>query len=161
MTDKEYNKISQWTMVGGGLTPANQRAEDLLELSRKGDILEMIEVGARDLKFHRCYMSLLGYIYDYMPAKFKKAVRKNDFYIFLKHLKKYYEVKFSFSDGTQMIEYESISFGRMSEKRFKEYVKEQLPYIYENVVGKYYKGEIYDAIIANIENDYQKFFDKL
>ena len=64
-------------------------------------------------------------------------------------------------DGTKLVTYESISFGRMSEQQFRTYVKEQLPFIYENVIGAFFKGEIYDSIISTIENDYERFFDKL
>jgi hypothetical protein len=60
-----------------------------------------------------------------------------------------------------MVEYESIAFGRMSQKRFEEYIKEQLPWIYENVIGAFYTGERYDTVIQSIENEYEKFLTKL
>ena len=49
----------------------------------------------------------------------------------------------------------------MNQQKFKEYVKEQLPYIYENVLGKFFEGEILTGIIETIENEYEIFFSKL
>jgi hypothetical protein len=64
-------------------------------------------------------------------------------------------------DGSELIEYESISFGRMSEMRFREYVREQLPFLYSEVIGRFYEGDVYESIIANIETYFEKFFSKL
>lgn len=161
MTDKDYNKSLQLVWVGGGFLPANERASELAEQCRNGEILSFMEITDRDIKFHRAYMSLLAFIYGYLPPQFKSVVPKDKFYQFLKHLKGQYKVLFSFKDGTQLVEYDSIAFGNMSEKRFKEYVKEQLPWIYTNVIGEFFKDEIYDSIIATIELEYEKFFSKL
>lgn len=161
MSDKEFYNLVDFYNAGGGLLPVNQRAHELIEQSEKGEVLSFIEVTQRDLKFHRCYMSLLAYIYEYLPQSFQRKIPKNKFYMFLKHLKGQYDVLFEFSDGTKLVEYESISFGKMSQKRFEAYVKEQLPWIYENIIGAFYQGELYNSIIQNIENDYQKFLAKL
>jgi len=61
---------------------------------------------------------------------------------------------------TNMIEYESIAFGNMSEQRFKEYFRDQLPFIYTYVIGKMFEGEIYDNIIATIEREFERAFTK-
>jgi hypothetical protein len=161
MKDKDYNKLIELTYVGGGFIPANDNAEILIDNCINGQILAFTEVTARDIKFHRCYMSLLGYIYDYLPLKFKKQVSKCNFYQFVKHCKGDYEIMFTFNDGRQMIEYKSISFGRMSQMEFKNYIKEQMPFIYTEIIGSFFKGKIYDNIIETIEKDYEKFFAKL
>jgi hypothetical protein len=96
-----------------------------------------------------------------MYEKFKKRVPENKFYIWLKHLKGEYEVLFEFKDGTKMVEYESIAFGNMSQKRFETFIRDQLPYIYENVLGKYFEGETLNGIIETIEKEYIKFLAKL
>ena len=88
-------------------------------------------------------------------------VPEKKFYQWLKHLKGEYKVVFEFEDGTKMVEYDSISFGRMSQKEFEAYVRDQMPYIYENVLGKYFEGEILNGIIDTIEEEYKKFFAKL
>jgi hypothetical protein len=161
MKEKEFEKLTEWVNVGGGLTPTNTNAEELLEQSARGEIFTFKEMTERDLRFHRCYFSLLGYIYDYMPPSFKKKLRKEDFYRFVKHMRGEYEVLFTFKDGTKMVEYESIAFGNMSQKRFEAYIREQLPYIYENVVGAFFSGAMYDGIIETIEEEYKKFLAKL
>lgn len=161
MSDKDLNKLVDFYNAGGGLLPANEKAIELMDNLSSGEVISFKEITARDLNFHRCYMSLLGFIYDYMPASFKKQIPKDKFYIWLKHLKGQYDVIFTFKDGTRLVEYESISFGKMSQMRFKEYIREQLPFIYTEVIGKYFSGEIYNGIIETIEEEYKKFLAKL
>ena len=161
MTDKDYHRIQEWVNVGGGITPLSTNAIELLEQSHKGEVLSFLEVTNRDVKFHRCYFSLLSFIYDYLPASFKRKVKKDHFYKFIKHLKGEYEILFEFKDGTKLVEYDSIAFGRMSQKTFENYIREQLPFIYENIVGKFFEGEMYDGIIDTIEEEYKKFLSKL
>jgi len=48
------------------------------------------------------------------------AVPSKYFYRWLQHLQGNYKVVFEFKDGTKLIEYESISFGRMSQKTFQD-----------------------------------------
>lgn len=161
MTDKAYNQLVDFYNAGGGLLPVNQRAHEIIEQTEKGEVISFTEASQRDLRRHRCYFSLLKYIYGYMPLSFKNAVPEDKFYLWLKHLKGQYEVIFEFKDGTKLVEYQSISFARMSELQFREYIKNQLPFIYTEVIGKYFSGEIYDDIINTIETDYEKFFAKL
>jgi hypothetical protein len=161
MKDSDYLKLIELVNVGGGFMPANENASELLEQSTKGEILQFNEVTQRDVSFHRCYFSLIGYIYDYLPKHFKSQVKKDDFYIFLKHLKGNYKVLFEFKDGTRMVEYDSLSFGRMSQKSFETYIKDQLPWIYQEVIAPFYEGAIYDGIIENIENEFRNYLRKL
>lgn len=161
MTDKNFYNLVDFYNAGGGLLPLNQRANELIEQTSKGEVISFKEVTARDLRRHRCYMSLLAYIWSYLPQSFKNAVPKDKFYLWLKHLKGQYDILFEFQDGTKLVEYESIAFGKMSEQRFREYIKEQLPFIYSDVIGKYFEGAIYDSIIETIEKDYEKFLSKL
>lgn len=161
MKDTDYNRILEFANVGGGLVPHNEAANELLEQSHRGEVIAFNEVTARDISFHRAYMGLISYIYDYLPQTFKKQVPKGKFYIFLKHLKGEYEVLFEFKDGTKMVEYESIAFGRMSQKRFEEYIRLQLPWIYENVIGAFFDGDMYDGIITTIEEEWAKFLSRL
>jgi hypothetical protein len=161
MSDSDYERLSEWLNVGGGMTPFNETAHDLLEQSHKGEVFTFLEMTNRDLKFHRCFMSLLNYIYDYMPPEFKRKVIKKYFYRYLKHLKGKFEVILRFEDGTTMIEYESISFGRMSQKTFENYIRDQLPWIYSDVLGEYFEGDMLTGIIDTIEEEYKKFLAKL
>jgi hypothetical protein len=161
MKDKDYNELLEFQHVGGGLIPVNPKAIELLEHSRKGEIIQFKEITARDLKFHKCYMSLLGFIYDYLPTGFRNRISKDRFYIFLKKLQGLYTVEHTFKDGTEMIKYHSISFGNMSQKKFEEYVKNQLPFIYEEVIRVFFDGDIANGIIDTIEEEYKKFMSKL
>ena len=161
MKDSEYFKLIQLANVGGGFIPANDNANELLEQSHKGEILSFKEITARDIRFHRCYFALIRFIYDYLPLKFRKAVPEDKFYIFIKHLKGEYQVLFEFKDGTKMVEYESISFGNMSQKRFEAFIREQLPFIYENVLASFFEGQMYDGIVKTIEAEFERFLAKL
>jgi len=161
MTDKDYKKLHEFAYVSGGWTPYNQNALDLQDQTVEGEVIAFKEVTARDVAFHRCYFSLLNYVYSWMPDAFKAKVSRDIFYLWLKHLRGEYEVAFEFKDGMKLIEYQSISFSRMGQKEFEDYVREQLPFIYENVIGAYYKGEQYDNILENTEHEFEKFLAKL
>lgn len=161
MTDRDFQKRMDFAYMGGGMIPVSPNAIELCEQSDHGEVLSFVEITNRDLAMHRCYFALLNFIYGYMPPKFKKSVPEDKFYLWLKHLKGQYEVLFTFSDGTILVEYESIAFGRMSQKTFEIYIREQLPYIYENVLGKYFEGEILNGIIDTIEKEFKKFLSKL
>lgn len=191
MTDKDYDKLIIIKYTGGGLwQPSNEAAFDLASASKIGDVSYFKLMTARDLNFHRCYFKLLRFIYGYMPDSFKRAVSRDGFYLWLKHLKKDYSLSFSFRDDTkisdildfcidiglsadaassiaerygktELLEYDSISFGNKSQEQFVEYVKTQLPWIYENVLRKYYKDEVLNDIINTIEEEFEKFLQKL
>lgn len=161
MKDTDFNKLVDMAWVGGGFIAANSNAEELANQCQKGEIISFLEVTKRDLKFLRCYFALLAFIWGYMPPKFKQSIPKEKFYQWLKHLKGQYAVIFEFKDGTKMVEYDSIAFGNMSEKRFRAYVAKQLPFIYTNVIGAYFEGEIYDNIIFTIEEAFERFMSKL
>jgi len=161
MNNSEYNKIIELSYRGGGFLPENDAAFELAQNCSIGEVIPFHEVSKRDISFHRCYFALLSYIYGLMPQKFQKTIPRNKFYYFLKHLKGEYNVIFEFKDGTKLLEYDSIAFGRMSQVTFESYVKEQLPFIYSNVIGKYYKDEQYELLIASIETEFSKFLDNL
>ena len=163
MTDKDYDRLSEWVNEGTGvLIPYNQLAQDLTDTAKAGQIVAMLEMTDRDLKFHRCYMSLISFIYDQLPSRFHKRLAKKHFYRYLKHLKGQFDIIARFGDII-LVEYESIAFGRMSEHTFRDYIRNQLPWIYTDVIGKYYKigGWRYNRKINNIEDQYKKFLSKL
>jgi len=162
MKDTEFKKICEFTVTGGGMLPFNQNAVELIDMTTSGEVISMIEVSSRDVNFHRAYFSLIGYIYDWLPKSFKSKMTKDKFYVFLKHLRGDYDVIFEFKDGTKFIEYRSISFGRMSQKTFEAYVREQLPFIYGEVIQVLYPDKATsDRIIAAIEDEFKKFLAKL
>jgi len=163
MKDSEYLKTSQWINEGSGcLVPYNDLAHDLTDTAKAGEIITMLEVSDRDLKFHRAYFSLLNYIYDLLPNRFHKKLDRKHFYTYLKHLKGEFDIIAQFGDIV-LVEYESISFASKSEHQFRDYVREILPWIYTKVIGKYYKegGWRYNRRIECIEDEYLKFLSKL
>ncbi len=161
MKDQDYTELPQFVKVYPNMTPVNRQAYDLLDLKGEGEIFYMKEVATRDLSFHRAYFLLINYIYDYLPKKFKNQVEREKFYKWLKHLKGEYKVLFEFKDGTKFIEYDSISFGRMDQTQFENYVREQLPFIYENVIYKMFDKDKYEMVIENIEDEFKKFLSKI
>ncbi len=161
MKDTEFNELHEFVFAGAGWEPSNQNAQDLMERSSEGEVQVFREVTGRDMAFHRCYFSLLNYIWSYMPDNFKSEVPVGVFYKWLKHLRGEYDVVFEYGDGTKLIEYQSVSFGRMSQMQFETYVREQLPFIYESVIGSMYEGYQYDSILENIEEEFKKFLSKL
>lgn len=161
MTDTGYMKLHELVKDGVGWLPVNQNAQELMEQSSPGEIMTFKEVTGRDIKMLRCYFSLLNYIWEYMPDHFKIKVPCDKFYLWLKHLRKDYDVVFEFEDGTRLVEYTSISFSKMSEFEFRAFIKNQMPFIYEKVIGMMYDGDVYDGIVDTIEADYESFFAKL
>jgi hypothetical protein len=163
MKDCDFDRLSDWANSGGGvLVPLNDIAHDLTDITKRGQVITMVEKTDRDIRFHRCYMSLLNYIYDQLPKRFHAKLQKKYFYKYLKHLKGQFDIIAQFGDVV-LVEYESIAFGRMSEHTFRDYVRNQLPWIYVKVIGKYYKvgGWRYNRKINNIEEEYKKFLSKL
>lgn len=191
MNKDKFDKLIEFSYTGGRLfQPMNQKAHDICDMAKIGEKIYFHSATERDVKFHQCYFVLLYFIWQYLPDNFHKKVKREKFYSWLKHLKKEYSIVYSFKDRdkqediaafcfdlgisvenaaklaekfgyTDMIEYESISFGRMSQETFKNYIREQLPWIYENVLGVYYKGDKYNNIIDTIEHEFEKFLSKL
>lgn len=162
MKKKEYDNLVELSYTGGYMfRPSNQNSYDLCDSLGIGEIVTFETKSNRDLSLHRCYFLMINFIYDYLPDNFKHKVPRDHFYKWLQTLKGEYEVIFEFKDGSKLVDYESISFGKMSNERFKAYIKEQMPWVYENVIGIFYKDEQYDAIIETIEKEFEKFFAKL
>jgi len=158
MTDKEYHNILEFRITGNALIPVNQNAMQYVEQNH--GVVALKDITKRDVRFHRAYFKLLNFIYSWLPDNFKSAVSSGNFYQWLKHLKGQYEILYEFKDGSKFIEYESISFGRMNDARFKEYVKEQLPVIYEDVFLPLL-GD--DAPIAwqTVESEFENYLNTL
>ena len=161
MTDTTYNDLHEFVMQGSGWIPSNQNAIELMEQTSPGEVQLFKEVTGRDISFHRCYFKLLRYIWEFMPNKFKRKVQSAKFYLWLKHLKGQYDIAFEFADGTKLIEYHSVAFGKMSQMEFETHVREQLPFIFENVIGLAYSGNKYDDILYKIEEKFDSFLSQL
>ena len=160
MKHTEYIQHAQFACLHGKyLSPANDKAEELLASVAHGEVLQLQDKTGRDIKFHRAYFGLLSTIYDNLTKPFKAKVSKSKFYDFLKELRGDYEV--TKVGKLEIKHYKSISFGRMSQATFKQYVKDQLPFIYENVIHALYEQEMADIVIGVIEEEWEKYLAKL
>jgi hypothetical protein len=161
MKDTEYIKLLEFTPINGVLVPSNQNSVELLSILNQGEVQLLQNVTARDLKFHKAYFSLLNFIWCAMPVNFRGQVPMDKFYLFLKAMKKDFSIIFEFKDGFKLVEYESISFGRMSQATFKMYVAEQIPFIYDLIQQVYKDPKRSEIVIESIEEQYKKFLSKL
>lgn len=161
MKDTDYAELLEFIPANGCLIPANSKAMDLMSISKNGEKITMKNISMRDTAFHKCYFSLLNYIWTMMPPHFRAKIPCEDFYKFLKMMQGEFEEIFEFKDGRKMIEYKSISFGKMNEQQFKTYVAEQLPVIYEDLIMQMFKADQATLVIESIEEQYKKFLSML
>lgn len=160
MKTSEFQKLIGLANIDGQIV-AIENHEEIRDDTVEGEVIYVKLVNARDLKMHKAYFGLLKFIYDYLPSNFHSQVSSNKFYKWLQTLKGEYKVLFKFKDGRELIEYDSISFASMDEHKFRTHIKEQLPYIYENVIGAFYENEIKNDIIDTIEQEFEKVLTKL
>ena len=161
MTDDTYTDLVELKYQQGLFAPDNANARALCDNLRHNEVVTLREIKTRDIAFHRAYFALLSYVYDWLTPAFKLKIPKDTFYKWVKTLLGQYEVVFTFKDGTKLLEYHSIAFNRMSQKTFEQYVKNQLPLIYDNVIHSLYDYEEAAEIIQNIEETFETFMQKL
>ena len=161
MRDSEYSKLLTFKHQQGFLVPENNEARSLVDSLHHNEIVHFKEIKERNISFHRGYFKLIAYIWDWCTPKFKQQVPKKHFYNWLKVLLGEYSVVFEFKDGKTLMEYKSISFGRMSQKSFENYVRQQLPMIYEEVIHRMYDIDKASMIIENIEEEFKELLSRL
>jgi hypothetical protein len=161
MKDKDFKKLLQFkNMKGSALVPHNAAAHEFLDYLKQNEIVTLKNVTARDLKLHQCYFVLLAEVWGYMPKVFRDKIEKGRFYEWIKIYQGRYNILYEFRDGNKMIEVESISFGRMNNNKFKDYVKDQLPVLYEILlIGL--DNELANDAIETIEQNFERYFAKL
>ncbi len=158
MKQDEFIELKHFTNHQGiGLIPATQESREWLETLKSNEPVNFKVVESRDLALHKAYFGMLSYIYERLKPSFKKRVPKQKFYIFLKELAKEFDVMYTFSDGRQWTELKSISFGRMSNTKFKEYFNNQLTVIYEDLLFPLEQEYLMDEI----NKEWEKVFTKL
>lgn len=160
MEHSEFLKLVDFARINDQLIAVDNHLH-LINDMIEGEVVTMKRVNPRDVKLHRAYFAFNSYIYHYLPNSFQKQIPLRKFYKFLQTMKGDYEVLFRFKDGRELLEYHSISFTKMDENSFRTYIKNQIPYIYENVIKAFYKDEQANDIIDNIEQEFEKFFTKL
>lgn len=158
MKQKDYLALMEFKSLGTALIPVSQDAIQLCEMKRGQNIL-INEKTQRDLRFHRAYFSLLNFIYGWLPPQFKEAVPEKHFYQWLKHLNGQYEILYKFKDGTSMVEYQSISFARMTQVSFETFVRNQLTIVYEYLIRQICDEP--EKVIETIEYEFENYLSKL
>ena len=148
-------------MQGSAFIPENANALEFMDQLKRDEIVMFKNVTARDIKLHGCYFVLLSEVWGYMPKSFRDTVPDKLFYQWLKMYQNKYEVIFEFKNGKQLVKYESISFGRMNNNRFKEYIKDQIPDLYDILEAALKNPVLVKAAIETIEENFEKMFSKL
>ncbi len=153
-------KMMEFTSEGTILIPSDEAAREFVNSLNLKQKVYLKETSEREYKFHKAYFQFLNYCYNQLPASFKAKIAQNYFYIFLKELQGRYKIIYTMKNGSQIKEYDSISFESMSQLEFENYVKEQLPIIYDLFYTLYNKG-MADRIIKFIEIEFKNFLAKL
>ena len=142
---------------GTALIPATIESKEWLETLSNNYSVNFKVIESRDLKLHKAYFGMLSFIWERLPLKFKNKCSKTSFHEFIKHLAKEYVVEHTFKDGSQKIKYNSISFGKMNNVKFKEYFNNILSVIYEDLLIPL----DCDYIMDLVNEEWQKTLDKL
>ena len=161
MKPEQFKELPEFAKVNDALVGANKEAIDIIQDLESGEITYLKQSKERDSMFHKCYFMLLGYIYGLLPGTFKKVIKKKHFYTWLKYLKGEIEIIFEFKDGPAFCEPVSISFSKMDEQKFKEFVRNQLVFIFGDVLPKLLNEKELKFAIDSIEENFERFFDKL
>lgn len=159
MRTDNYIELIELEHQQGLFKPVNQVGIDLISNLKHKERIYVKDAGKRDIRFHRAYFALLNYIYSWMPEIFKMQIPEKHFYKWLKILLGEYKIIYKFKTGESLYETKSIAFGKMSQKTFEEYVKNQLPLIYDNLIYALFNLEEAKMIIENIENEFEKFLN--
>ena len=158
MKTDNYIELKHFTNHQGiGLIPATVESREWLETLKNNEPVNFKIVEARDVKLHKAYFGMLSFIYDRLKPSFKKSISKPNFYIFLKEIANEYKVLHTFKDGTEFKEYNSISFGRMNNSKFKDYFNNQLSVIYEDLL--FPLGQEY--LMDEIQKEWEATLNKL
>lgn len=161
MKHEDFLKLITFAKIGEDLVPVSNHTDLINELI-EGQTVFLKLVNTRDIAMHRCYFAILRYIYRCLPPAFTNKIKIAKFYKWIQTLKKDYDVLFEFSDGTRLLDYNSISFANMNEFDFTNYIKDQLPFIYENIIRPFYNNdESYNNIINCIEDEFSIYLAKL
>lgn len=160
MKDTDFSILLELEHQQGLFKPVNQAAIDFVSNLKHKERVYLKDVTQRDIKFHKTYFALLKFVYGLMPKEFKFDTSPELFYLLLKEV--FGEYKIYKVSGIEVKKHTSISFGNMSQNRFKAYVKNQIPLIYE-FVFMIYKDDLErgEMVRENIENEFEKFLSQL
>lgn len=109
----------------GSLHPANQQDADALAKIKTGAVVHAEIVQPRNGRFHRKFMAMLGFVYEYWTppeADWKGIPAAKNFEVFRKEVvirAGFYSVSIDLKGNTKLVA-DSISFASMDETRFAE-----------------------------------------
>lgn len=152
---KDINVLSL-TRIGGGLFPTDTESEEIINSLAKGDNLNVVLNADRNVLMHRAYFSILSFVWDNLPEKFQKKCPKKHFYKFLKEMQGRFEI-IKISEKTEIKEYESINFSKMSFKRFHDIFTEDLNYIITEILPALDMSDFSEILVSKYELTLTKY----
>lgn len=134
MKDTEFKELLAFKVVNGVLYPINNKANDFVFQQENNEVY-MVNKTPRDTAFHACYFLFCNWLWQQMPTKFKleRCPDRSQMYNYIKVIQGKYKLSMKFK-GIEFYEFESISFGRMSDSKFNEFVNEQISVIYTELL---------------------------
>jgi hypothetical protein len=158
MNTEDFLQLKSFKVHKGQVLIPNQiETAEWLELEKHDSQVYMKLVQARDLQMHKGYFAILKFIYKKLPLIFRQNIPEKSFYKFVKTLSNEYKEVYKFKNGITLIEYDSISFGKMNQTKFREYFNNQLSIIYEELL---IPMEV-DYIMDEVNAEFEKLLSKL
>lgn len=134
MKDHEFQELLAFKVVNGVLYPTNNKANDFV-FSNDNQEVYLLPKTPRDAAFHACYFLWCNWLWQQMPTKFKleRCPDRAEMYNYIKIMQGKYK-KAMIYQCKEFYQIESISFGRMNDEKFKDFVNEQIAFIYEELL---------------------------
>ena len=157
MKDTDFTKLLHCKIVNGVIYPTNNKAIDYCYLNENQDVY-LVPKAPRDLAFHGCYFLFCSWVWEQLPTKFKleRCPNRQDMYKYLKLIQGDFKVSMKYKD-LDVLEFNSISFGKMSNDDFKAYVNVQIAALYDNVLLPLELGHLQEEA----EEEFKGLFSKL
>lgn len=156
MKDTQFENLIHCKVVNGVFYPINSNANDFV-YSNEGQEVYLVPQTQRDLILHACYFAFCNWLWQELPKQFKlqRCPNRADMYKYLKLVQGKYKESMKYKDITA-IEFESISFGNMSNEAFKDYVNEQIIALYENILIPLKMEDLYEKANEEFSNLFKK-----
>ena len=157
MKDTDFEKLLRFKVINEVAYPVSNKAQEFCYSNENEDVY-LLPQTARDKAFHKCYFLFCNWIWEQLPTKFKleRCPKQADMYKYLKLIQGDYKVSMSYKD-LEVIEFKSISFGKMSNDQFKDYVNEQIAALYTNILVPLKLEHLHDKA----EQEFKGLFSKL
>jgi len=141
---------------GTGLFPTDLESEEIIKALTSEDNYNIALNADRNLKMHRAYFSLLHFVWENLPEKLQRKCPKKHFYKLLKKLQGRFEV-IQISPETELVEYESVAFDKMGQKRFHEVFKEDVEFIISDILPAFHMEDFIPILVTEYERTLLKY----